>query len=136
MENANEEASSKGTPMQIGVQQEFAEEANEEKAAKGMPMVIGKTTDSKENLAQVEQKVVEDTKKVAQNLHNPEKSSTFAELYSNPDYFEAIDDLLVEKFGKIPDSASEIAAMLAKHNIPVTGITDIDAWLDMIKNCR
>ena len=148
LDQHNAEASERGRQMQIGAVEETSEAeaekedleaTNQERAAQGTLMNIGETTTSaKEKTAPVQEKVSEDTKKVSKDLHMSEKSSNFVELYKNPKTYDIIDDVLVEKYGaeNIPDKAEDLAKFLEKKGIPTTGITDIDAWIDLVEHCK
>lgn len=62
---------------------------------------------------------------------NPTDASS---ILKNRTYGKRLRQVLKEKgFNGKP---SEVEAWLQEHNMPISNITDIDAWIDMLQNCR
>jgi len=72
---------------------------------------------------------------IENNLQGSEKNSNFAEILMSPTYGDRLEEILDEK-GVQFETNAELEAWLKKNNISTEGITDVEAWLDMIKNCR
>lgn len=136
-----EESLGNGIQMHIDVESEGEEtldQINEEKNENAPLMNIDTKETPKETLTPKQEKSSEETKNVAKNLHMSQKSSNFVELYDDGALFEVIYDALAEKFGEdnIPNGADKMAAFCESKGIPVTGIDNLDAWLDLVKNCK
>lgn len=55
-------------------------------------------------------------------------------ILKNRTYGRRVREVLKEKgFSGKP---SEVEAWLKEHNMPISNITDVDAWIDMLQNCR
>lgn len=69
-------------------------------------------------------------------LQKTEKSFTFVDIATNFDYVESLYEILEGKNWGITGDFLKDAEVLKAHNIQTTNISNIEAWLDLIKNCR
>lgn len=62
------------------------------------------------------------------------KPSDAGSILKNRNYSKRVREILREKGfnGKL----SEVEAWLKEHNMPISNIDDIEAWIDMLQNCR
>ena len=62
------------------------------------------------------------------------KPSDAGSILKNRNYSKRVREILKEKgfSGKL----SEVEAWLIEHNMPISNIEDIEAWIDMLQNCR
>ena len=62
------------------------------------------------------------------------KPSDAGSILKNRNYSKRVREILREKGfnGKL----SEVEAWLREHNMPISNIDDIEAWIDMLQNCR
>lgn len=62
------------------------------------------------------------------------KPSDAGSILKNRNYSKRVREILREKGfnGKL----SEVEAWLREHNMPISNIEDIEAWIDMLQNCR
>lgn len=75
---------------------------------------------------------------ILNQLHSSEKSTTFAEIYKSKENNNRIFEILVNKgWGITEDSTiGGIKKILLSKNMPIENITDIENWIDILKNCR
>lgn len=105
---------------------EQKEEVKEESSAKPTTPVAKE----KKNVNKIQ-------KKSSNVLQDSKNLPTFASIVRSKENRKRVNDVLSEKFGdKLPKGIKEQEAFLKKHDIPTTGITDMDTWIDLIKNCR
>lgn len=71
-----------------------------------------------------------------ENLQDSNSFTTFAKVYKSPKYRSLLKKLFTAKGWNWSTKESDIEKVLKDNNIPITGITNIDTWLDIIKNCR
>ena len=69
-------------------------------------------------------------------LQKTEKTFTFVDIATNFDYVESLYEVLEGKNWGITGDFLKDAEILKAHNIQTTNISNIEAWLDLIKNCR
>ena len=70
-----------------------------------------------------------------ENLDNTNNLTTFAELYTKSDFRNTLRAIFKEKgwtFGK----KAEIEKLFEEKGISTVGITNLDSWLQMIKECK
>ena len=89
--------------------------------------------------------VVEDinttgTKSLAE-LQTGKGLSTLGDILGDSEYGKQLDDILDEKslseeWSDIPDDMQLLGAYLRKKGIATSGITDVESWLNMIKECK
>ena len=62
------------------------------------------------------------------------KPSDAGSILKNRNYSKRVREILREKGfnGKL----SEVEAWLREHNMPISNIEDVEAWIDMLQNCR
>ena len=62
------------------------------------------------------------------------KPSDVSSILKNRNYSKRVREILREKgfSGKL----SEAEAWLKEHNMPISNIKDVEAWIDMLQNCR
>ena len=62
------------------------------------------------------------------------KPSDAGSILKNRNYSKRVREILREKGfnGKL----SEAEAWLKEHNMPISNIKDVEAWIDMLQNCR
>lgn len=62
------------------------------------------------------------------------KPSDAGSILKNRNYSKRVREILREKGfnGKL----SEVEAWLKEHNMPISNIEDVEAWIDMLQNCR
>jgi len=74
---------------------------------------------------------------VENNLHNSEKSSTFAQIYSsNAKARKELKSIFSEKGWQMLGTVGDVASLLRSKGVATEGITDVEAWLQMIKDCK
>lgn len=93
--------------------------------------------EAKESQSQQRKEVITDIgKKSLAELQNTENLSNFVEVFNSDKYNDALYDILESKgWGDITGTLLD-ADVLEKHGIPTTGITNVESWLDLIRNCR
>ena len=89
--------------------------------------------------------VVEDinttgTKSLAE-LQTGKELSTLGDILGHSEYGKQLDDILDEKamsdeWPDIPDDIKLLGSYLRKKGIATSGITDVESWLNMIKDCK
>lgn len=89
--------------------------------------------------------VVEDinttgTKSLAE-LQTEKGLSTLGDILGHSEYGKQLDDILDEKavsdeWTDIPDDIKLLGSYLRKKGIATSGITDVESWLNMIKDCK
>ena len=80
------------------------------------------------------------TKSLAE-LQTGKNLSTLGDILGNSEYGNRLDEILDEKslsneWSDIPDDMNLLGAYLRKKGIATSGITDVDSWLNMIKDCK
>lgn len=80
------------------------------------------------------------TKSLAE-LQAGKNLSTLGDILGNSEYGNRLDEILDEKalsdeWSDIPDDMNLLGAYLRKKGIATSGITDVDSWLNMIKDCK
>lgn len=61
--------------------------------------------------------------------------TTAEELINSEEFGDRVLDILDEK-GFIGETTDDVNKFLEEKNMPITGITDAEAWLQMLKDCR
>lgn len=74
--------------------------------------------------------------KTLKDLVSTEDLTTFAELISKTSVRTRLKKIFREKGWTYTNNAVDMVNFLVSKKIPVTSITDVDTWLDIIKNCR
>lgn len=71
-------------------------------------------------------------------LQNTENLSTFAEIIGSEKYGDRLYDVLDQKGWGITDNMSfnQIAEILKAHNVNTEGITDVEDWINQIRDCK
>lgn len=85
-------------------------------------------TESKEVITDIGTKSLEE-------LQKQENLSTFEEILDS-DYMMPMYEILQAKGWGITGDFAKDAEILKAHGVTTTGITNIESWLDMIKNCK
>lgn len=93
------------------------------------PPVTEEVKDTKETTKPNEEKTLKD-------LVSTEDLTTFAELISRTAVRTKLKKIFREKGWSYTNKTVDMVNFLASKKIPVTSITDVDTWLDIIKNCR
>lgn len=93
------------------------------------PPVTEEVKSTKENTKPNEEKTLKD-------LVSTEDLTTFAELISKTSVRTRLKKIFREKGWTYTNNAVDMVNFLVSKKIPVTSITDVDTWLDIIKNCR
>lgn len=61
--------------------------------------------------------------------------TTAEELINSKEFGDRVLDILDEK-GFVGETTDDVNKFLEEKNMPITGITDAEAWLQMLKDCR
>lgn len=81
-------------------------------------------------------------KKLVNQLYDPNKSYTFADIIESSKYSSQLYNLLIlkqassEGWQNIPQTVDELGDFLKSKGIPIIGITNIEEWLRNIKECK
>lgn len=75
------------------------------------------------------------TKSLAE-LQNTENLSTFEQINGNMEYSDRLYDILETKNWGVTGDFVKDAEILKAHGIAVVGITNVEDWLNLIKNCK
>lgn len=70
-----------------------------------------------------------------ENLDSSSNLTTFAQVFSNTKFRSQLKKIFKAK-GWNWGTQSDIEALLKSKDVSLTNITNIDSWLDLIKNCR
>ena len=93
----------------------------------------------KEEPVQEAKEVITDVgNKSLEELQNKENLSTFAEIIVSNEYGDALYDVLEKKGWGVNEDMPirDMENLLKQHNVPITNITNIQSWMDLIKDCR
>lgn len=82
------------------------------------------------------QNINEAGKNSFENLQDSNSFTTFVDIYKTPKYRSLLKKLFIAKNWNWSTKESDIEAVLKSKNIPTVGITNVNTWLDIIKNCR
>lgn len=103
------------------------------------------TEDKKSEPEPLVQNTVDDinktgTKSLAELQANKTLDS-FIGILSDSKFGAELDSIIDEKiesgaWSNVPDDMNQLSKYLEEKGIPITGITDVTSWLDMIKNCK
>ena len=93
------------------------------------PPVTEEVRGNKETTKSNEEKTLKD-------LVSTEDLTTFAELISKTAVRTKLKKIFKEKGWPYTTNAIDMVNFLVSKKVSVTSITDVDAWLDIIKNCR
>ena len=69
-------------------------------------------------------------------LQSGKKTDTAISIVSSKEYGKRARNLLKAKFPDMPKKMSELERFLESKKIPVTGIPDVEKWLEFINECR
>lgn len=61
--------------------------------------------------------------------------TTAEELINSKEFGDRVLDILDEK-GFVGETTDDVNRFLEEKNMPITGITDVESWLQMLKDCR
>lgn len=73
--------------------------------------------------------------------HSEQKVTSFSDILNSSEFGDRLDEIIDEKIESgvwedVPDDIGELEAYLNAKGITTVGITDINAWLDMVQNCK
>ena len=103
-----------------------------------------KKPEVKQSVTPVEVKPVQQSKKdinkvggkSLENLHNSNNLTTFVDIYNNMQYKMALKNIFKAKKWDWSTNVTKVEEILRSKNIPLIGITNVENWLTIIKNCR
>lgn len=100
----------------------------------------------KEGSLEIKEKPTQEAKEVITDvgnkslaeLQNKENLSTFAEIIVSNEYGDALYGVLEKKGWGVNEDMpiKDMENLLEQHNVPITNITNIQSWMDLIKDCR
>lgn len=75
-------------------------------------------------------------KKSLTELQSTENLSTFADVASSIKYSDSLYEVLEEKNWGITGDVTKDAQILKEHNVSIVGITNVEDWINLIRNCK
>lgn len=91
---------------------------------------------TKKTQQEPKQNPVKDENKPVKNLENSNSLTTFASVYTKTAYKGRLFKIFKEKGWEWSGKQSDIEKILEEHKVPLSNISNIETWLEIIKNCR
>lgn len=117
------------------ISQEIGEPVREETPQEETGAELLKLLDDTDKKPPTESGSIDNTHKSLSSLQQRDTPNDINGILNDRRYADSVYDILEEK-GFEGDTVEEVIQFLQDKNMPIANINNIDAWIDMLKNCR